>query len=94
VFYKVYTSYPKLRLEEHNNGDSRYTANKGPWKMVYLEKMPDKRTPLIREKQLKRVCQIYQLAHQARKQYIRTVFPIPTRWFLKLNSIKNQQKNN
>ena len=44
----------KRRLEEHNNGKSRYTANRGPWKMVYLEKMPDKRTALIRERQLKR----------------------------------------
>jgi putative endonuclease len=53
-FYKGYTSYPVLRLEEHNNGQSRYTANKGSWKMVYLEKMPDKRTALIREKQIKK----------------------------------------
>jgi putative endonuclease len=55
VFYKGYTSYPVLRLEEYNKGLSHYTANKGPWEMVYLEKMPDKRTALIREKQLKRV---------------------------------------
>ena len=55
VFYKGYTSYPVLRLEEHNKGKSRYTANRGPWKMVYLERMPDKKTALIRERQLKRV---------------------------------------
>ncbi len=55
IFYKGYTSYPLLRLEEHNKGKSRYTAGKGPWKMVYLEKMIDKRTALIRERQLKRV---------------------------------------
>ena len=59
VFYKGYTSYPSLRLEEHNNGKSHYTANKGPWKMVYLEKMQDKRTALIRERQLKRVNPMY-----------------------------------
>jgi putative endonuclease len=59
VFYKGYTSYPALRLDEHNNGQSRYTANKGPWKMVYLEKMPDKRTALKRERQLKRVNSAY-----------------------------------
>ena len=59
LFYKGYTSYPVLRLEEHNNGQSRYTSNKGPWKMVYLEKMPDKRTALIRERQLKRVNPTY-----------------------------------
>jgi len=53
IYYKGFTSYPVIRLEEHNSGLSRYTANKGPWIMVYLEKMPDKRTALIKEKQLK-----------------------------------------
>ena len=65
IFYKGYTSYPALRLEEHNKGLSRYTANKGPWEMVYLEKMADKRTALIREKQLKRVPWLYKMAHQS-----------------------------
>jgi len=54
VYYKGFTSLPIIRLEEHNKGLSRYTANKGPWKMVYLEKMQDKKAALIREKQLKR----------------------------------------
>lgn len=54
VYYKGFTSNPVNRLEEHNKGLSRYTANKGPWKMVYLEKMPNKRTALIREKKIKR----------------------------------------
>jgi len=55
IFYKGYTSYPLLRLEEHNRGQSQYTSGKGPWHMVYLEKMADKRAALIREKQIKRV---------------------------------------
>ncbi len=54
VYYKGFTSYPVLRLEEHNAGQSRYTSGKGQWRMVYLEKMSDKRSELIREKQLKR----------------------------------------
>jgi putative endonuclease len=54
VYYKGFTSYPVLRLEEHNKGLSQYTSNKGPWKMVYLENMQDKKAALIREKQLKR----------------------------------------
>jgi putative endonuclease len=54
VYYKGYTSYPLLRLEEHNQDKSRYTSGKGPWQMVYLEKVQDKRAALIREKQLKR----------------------------------------
>jgi putative endonuclease len=55
IYYKGHTCYPVLRLEERNQGKSRYTSGKGPWTMVYLEKMPDKRAALIREKQLKRV---------------------------------------
>ncbi len=55
IYYKGFTAYPDLRLDEHNNGKSRYTSGKGPWKMVYLERMTDKRLALIREKQLKRV---------------------------------------
>jgi putative endonuclease len=54
VHYKGYTSYPLLRLEEHNQGRSRYTSGKGPWKMVYLEKMSGKKVAQIREKQIKR----------------------------------------
>jgi putative endonuclease len=54
VYYKGYTSNPLHRLEEHNQGRSRYTSSKGSWKMVYLEKMPDKKSALIREKQIKR----------------------------------------
>ena len=54
VFYKGYSSYPEHRLHEHNDGRSRYTAGKGPWKLVYLELMKDKTSALKREKQLKR----------------------------------------
>ncbi|MBL7968859.1 MAG: GIY-YIG nuclease family protein [Prolixibacteraceae bacterium] len=54
LYYKGYTSYPILRLEEHNQGQSRYTSGKGPWRMVYLEKVSDKKSALIREKQIKR----------------------------------------
>lgn len=54
IFYKGYTSDPELRLSQHNSGQSRFTSGKGPWKLVYLEKAKDKRSALIREKQLKR----------------------------------------
>ncbi len=54
IYYKGYTQYPEKRLFEHNNNLSRYTANKGPWKLVYLEKFELKKDALIREKQLKR----------------------------------------
>jgi len=54
IYYKGYTTNPGLRLRQHNSEQSRYTSGKGPWKIVYLEKMKDKRSALIREKQLKR----------------------------------------
>jgi len=54
IYYKGYTSNPELRLWEHNSDQSRYTAGKGPWKLVYLERMNDKHSALIRERQLKR----------------------------------------
>jgi putative endonuclease len=53
------TANPEHRLYEHNNGFSRYTKNKGLWKMVYLEKCEDKRSALIREKQLKKYNHTY-----------------------------------
>jgi len=55
IYYKGYTSNPELRLLEHNSDKGRYTSGKGPWKLVYLEKMKDKRSALTREKHLKRV---------------------------------------
>jgi len=55
VFYKGYTQHPEKRLFEHNNGLSRYTKGKDPWKMVYLEEFKTKKEALIRERQLKRV---------------------------------------
>ncbi len=78
IFYKGYTSYPLLRLEEHNKGKSRYTAGKGPWKMVYLEKMIDKRTALIRERQLTCIFHSPQFYYQtiaAIKEHIQEFFP-------------------
>jgi len=59
IFYKGYTTDPKLRLLQHNSDKGRYTAGKGPWKLVYLEKMKDKRSALIREKQIKRTNRSY-----------------------------------
>ena len=58
-YYKGYTTDPESRLLEHNSGKSRYTSGKGPWKLVYLKKMKDKRSALIREKQLKRANNSY-----------------------------------
>ena len=53
-YYKGFTENPLLRLERHNNGESSYTRNKIPWKIVYLESIVLKRETLIREMALKK----------------------------------------
>ncbi len=59
IYYKGYTTNPEIRLLHHNSDQGRYTSGKGPWKLVYLEKMKDKRSALIRERQLKRTNNSY-----------------------------------
>ncbi|MBU1873665.1 GIY-YIG nuclease family protein, partial [bacterium] len=54
-FYIGYTANIKKRLEEHNNGESRYTKRKIPWKLVHLETFNLKRDAIIREKELKKI---------------------------------------
>ena len=54
TFYKGVTQDITKRLEEHNQGLSRYTSTKGLWTLVYLDEMSSKKEALIREKQLKR----------------------------------------
>ena len=53
-YYKGFTTNPLARLNKHNEGFSRYTANFRPWKLVYLEKCFDKKSALIRERKLKK----------------------------------------
>ena len=59
IFYKGYTTNYLKRLEQHNAGESRYTSQHGPWKLIYVEEYEDKKSALIREKQLKRVNKEY-----------------------------------
>jgi putative endonuclease len=53
-YYKGFTENPITRLEQHNNAESKYTRNKIPWKLVYLECFEHKKDALIREKRLKK----------------------------------------
>lgn len=54
IYSKGITQNPEKRLFEHNNGLSRFTAGKGPWELVFLEKFQTKTQALIREKQIKK----------------------------------------
>jgi len=54
LFYKGSTSDIEKRMFEHNNDLGRYTAGKGPWKLLVLERYDSKREALIREKALKK----------------------------------------
>jgi putative endonuclease len=53
-FYKGSTSDYTRRLEEHNNGASKFTRSKRPWKLVFVQAFPILRDALIQEKKLKR----------------------------------------
>ena len=54
LYYKGYSTRPYARLEEHNGGLSRYTKEKGPWELVFLQSFSTKKEALQREKSLKR----------------------------------------
>ena len=42
------------RLERHNQGRSKYTKFKRPWKLVYYEQHPDRSSAVKRENAIKR----------------------------------------
>ena len=53
LYYKGYSMRPYIRLLEHNEGKSRYTKDKGPWELVFLQVFSTKTEALKREKSLK-----------------------------------------
>ena len=54
TFYKGYSQDPLKRLQQHNQGESKYTFGKMPWKLVYVEECRTKAEALIRERNLKK----------------------------------------
>jgi putative endonuclease len=54
TFYKGYSEDPLKRLQQHNQGESKYTSGKMPWKLVYVEECASKTEALIRERNLKK----------------------------------------
>ncbi len=64
-FYIGYTSNIGRRLEEHNSNQSKYTKNKGTWKLVYTEFFSSKSDAIKRERFLK--------AQRNREFYLRLI---------------------
>ena len=69
-YYKGYTTHPQLRLQEHNDGLSRYTKHFTPWKLVFLQSFETKTEALIRERKLKKYSkeQIKDLANSSKNE--------------------------
>ncbi|MCL4298152.1 MAG: GIY-YIG nuclease family protein [Anaerolineae bacterium] len=56
TLYTGWTTDITRRLKAHNTGrGARYTQQRGPVRLVYLEELPDRRTALKRELQIKRM---------------------------------------
>ena len=53
IFYKGITQNIEHRLYQHNNMGSRWTHNKGPWKLVYKEEYSSRSEAVMREKYFK-----------------------------------------
>ena len=59
IYYKGSTKNPLVRLERHNNGESKYTSQKVPWKLVYVRKFESKTDALREELRLKKTNRKY-----------------------------------
>lgn len=54
TYYVGSTRDLDVRVARHNQGGSRYTKSKRPWKVIYSEKFENKSDALTRERQIKR----------------------------------------
>lgn len=56
TLYTGWTTDVKRRLKAHNAGrGAKYTRDRGPVRLVYLEEVPDRRLALKREREIKRM---------------------------------------
>jgi putative endonuclease len=53
-YYKGFSENYIERLKQHNDGWSKYTSRKKPWKLVYVELFESRSEALKREKTLKK----------------------------------------
>jgi putative endonuclease len=52
-FYIGQTNDLDARLSKHNDGFSKYSSSKIPWRLVYFEMYKSRNEALIREKEIK-----------------------------------------
>ena len=58
-FYIGYTNDLKIRLKQHNSGQSFHTKKYIPWKIVYAEAYANQEDAKDREKKLKQYGKVY-----------------------------------
>jgi putative endonuclease len=58
-FYKGSTEDIVKRIEQHNNGESKFTSTKRPWKLIFVQVFRTKSEALVQEKKLKRCNKTY-----------------------------------
>lgn len=67
TFYTGWTTNPDRRIRQHNNGKgARYTLQRGPVKLVYVEEMQDRHSAMLREISIKK------LTHAQKKRLVQT----------------------
>ena len=55
VYYKGFSENVVQRLIYHNENRSKYTSNKGIWKLVYSKSFETKKEALVEELRLKKL---------------------------------------
>jgi putative endonuclease len=56
TYYTGWTVDPQRRVAMHNKGrGARYTRTRGPVKLVYVEKLPDRKSAMKREIEIKKM---------------------------------------
>lgn len=56
TYYTGWTTDPQRREQQHNRGrGARYTSQRLPVKLVYIEPQPDRSTAMRRERQIKKL---------------------------------------
>jgi putative endonuclease len=74
TYYVGSTGDLDMRVARHNQGGSRYTKAKRPWKLIHSEEFGNKSDALIRERQIKK-----RKSREYIEMLVRTVVPLKER---------------